>query len=37
MTIATAQQMTLETFLHHDDGTGNRYELVDGVLVEMGA
>jgi Uma2 family endonuclease len=37
MTIAMAQRMTLEAFLHHDDGTGNRYELVDGVLVEMGA
>ncbi len=37
MTIAMAQRMTLEAFLHYEDGTGNRYELVDGVLVEMGA
>jgi Uma2 family endonuclease len=37
MTIATAQRMTLEAFLHHESGTENRYELVDGVLVEMGA
>jgi Uma2 family endonuclease len=37
MTIATTQQMTLEEYLNYDDGTGTRYELVDGVLVEMGA
>jgi Uma2 family endonuclease len=30
-------RMTLEEFLHYDDGTDRRYELVDGVLVEMGA
>jgi Uma2 family endonuclease len=29
--------MTLEEYLHYDDGTDTRYELVDGVLVEMGA
>jgi Uma2 family endonuclease len=29
--------MTLEEFLSYDDGTDKRYELVDGVLVEMGA
>lgn len=27
--------MTLEEYLNYDDGTGNRYELVDGTLVEM--
>ncbi len=29
--------MTLEEYLAYDDGTDTRYELVDGVLVEMGA
>jgi Uma2 family endonuclease len=29
--------MTLEEYLTYDDGTDTRYELVDGVLVEMGA
>jgi Uma2 family endonuclease len=29
--------MTLEEYLNYDDGTDTRYELVDGVLVEMGA
>jgi hypothetical protein len=29
--------MTLQEYLTYDDGTDNRYELVDGVLVEMGA
>ena len=33
----THQQMTLDEFLRYDDGTEVRYELVDGVLVEMGA
>ena len=37
MTIATNQPMTLEEYLNYDDGTDARYELVDGVLVEMGA
>jgi Uma2 family endonuclease len=37
MTIATLQRMSLEEFLAYDDGTDTRYELVDGVLVEMGA
>jgi Uma2 family endonuclease len=37
MTLATARRMTLQEFLSYDDGTENRYELVDGVLVEMGA
>jgi Uma2 family endonuclease len=36
MTVATTKRMTLEEFLTYDDGTENRYELVDGVLVEMG-
>ncbi len=30
-------RMTLEEFLKYEDGTEMRYELVDGVLVEMGA
>jgi Uma2 family endonuclease len=29
--------LTLEEYLTYDDGTENRYELVDGVLVAMGA
>jgi Uma2 family endonuclease len=37
MTVATQKRMTLEEFLSYDDGTDARYELVDGVLVEMGA
>jgi Uma2 family endonuclease len=37
MTIATDRRMTLEEYLDYDDGTNVRYELVDGVLVEMGA
>jgi Uma2 family endonuclease len=31
------QRLTLEEFLAYDDGTDTRYELVDGVLVEMPA
>lgn len=27
--------MTFEDYLAYDDGTDTRYELVDGVLVEM--
>lgn len=34
-TNATNRPMTLEEYLTYDDGTENRYELVDGVLVEM--
>jgi Uma2 family endonuclease len=30
-------RMTLEEFLRYDNGTDTRYELVDGVLVAMGA
>jgi Uma2 family endonuclease len=32
-----ARRLTLEEYLTYDDGTDRRYELVDGVLVEMGA
>jgi Uma2 family endonuclease len=37
MTLATDRRMTLEEFLDYEDGTGTRYELEDGVLVNMGA
>jgi Uma2 family endonuclease len=37
MTVATDRKMTLQEYLDYDDGTDTRYELVDGVLVEMGA
>jgi Uma2 family endonuclease len=37
MTVATTRRMSLEEYLTYDDGTEKRYELVDGVLVEMGA
>jgi Uma2 family endonuclease len=33
----TDRQMSFEEYLGYDDGTNARYELVDGVLVEMGA
>jgi Uma2 family endonuclease len=33
----TRSRLTLEEFLSYDDGSGTRYELADGVLVEMGA
>jgi Uma2 family endonuclease len=36
MTVATQKRMTLAEYLAYDDGTDARYELVDGVLVEMG-
>ena len=35
--IAVERRMTLEEYLDYDDGTDVCYELVDGVLVEMGA
>jgi Uma2 family endonuclease len=35
MTIATDRRMTLTEFLTYDDGTEQRYELVNGVLIEM--
>jgi Uma2 family endonuclease len=37
MTLATDRHLTIEEYLNYDDGTEMRYELVDGVLVEMGA
>jgi Uma2 family endonuclease len=37
MTVATIKRMSLEEYLSYDDGTETRYELVDGVLVPMGA
>lgn len=37
MAIASPQRMTLEEYLDYDEGTGVRYELLDGELVEMGA
>ena len=37
MTVATDRRMTLKEYLDYDDGTDTRSELVDGVLVEMGA
>jgi Uma2 family endonuclease len=37
MTVATdRRRMTLQEFVNYDDGTNRRYELVDGILVEMG-
>jgi Uma2 family endonuclease len=35
MTVATIRSISLEEYLTYDDGTDTRYELVDGVLVEM--
>jgi Uma2 family endonuclease len=37
MTVTAQRRMTLEEYLAYDDGTDVRYELLDGVLVEMGA
>lgn len=37
MTVTTFKCMSLEEYLDYDDGTDTHYELVDGVLVEMGA
>lgn len=37
MTTTTNRTMTLEEYLDYDDGTDTRYELVDGILVDMGA
>jgi Uma2 family endonuclease len=36
MTVATNQQLTLGQYLNYEDGTGQRYEILDGVLVEVG-
>ena len=33
--MTTAQRLTFEQYLEWDDGTDNRYELVDGRLVEL--
>jgi Uma2 family endonuclease len=35
--LTAPRRMTLEEYLQYDDGSDKRYELVDGVLVEMGA
>lgn len=37
MLVSIAPQMTWEEFVAYDDGTGSRYEWVNGALVEMGA
>ena len=37
MTIARSQSMTLEEYLNYDDGTDTRYELINGILVDIGA
>ena len=37
MVVATNRRMTLNEYLDYDDDTDMHYELVDGVLVEMGA
>jgi len=37
MIVATGRRMTLKEYLDYDDGTDIRYELEDGVLVEMSA
>lgn len=37
MSVATDKRLSLEDYLNYDDGTDTRYELEDGVLVEMGA
>jgi Uma2 family endonuclease len=36
MTAATQRRMGFEEYLAYNDGTDTRYELVDGILVEMG-
>ncbi|MGB7417135.1 MAG: hypothetical protein WA902_23270 [Thermosynechococcaceae cyanobacterium] len=33
MTIATSRHLTFEDYLDYDDGTDNRYELVQGELI----
>jgi Uma2 family endonuclease len=37
MVLAVDRRMNLEDYLSYDDGTDTRYELLNGVLVEMGA
>ncbi|MGB8702509.1 MAG: Uma2 family endonuclease [Thermosynechococcaceae cyanobacterium] len=35
MTVTTTRLMTLEEYFNYDDGTDTRYELANGMLVEM--
>lgn len=37
MALSANRRMTLEEYLNYEDGTDIRYEVHDGVLVEMGA
>jgi Uma2 family endonuclease len=37
MIVATDRRLSLDDYLNYDDGTDARYELVNGVLVSMGA
>ncbi len=37
MVLSTQKRLTLEEYIGYDDGTDTRYELVDGVLIAMGA
>jgi Uma2 family endonuclease len=37
MIVTTQKRMSIEEYLSYDDGTETRYELVDGMLVEMSA
>jgi Uma2 family endonuclease len=37
MTVATDRRMTLEEYLHHERPSDRRYELEDGVVIEMGS
>ncbi|OUC15429.1 MAG: hypothetical protein B0A82_06750 [Alkalinema sp. CACIAM 70d] len=36
MTVTSQKQLTLEEYLTYDNGTDTRYELVDGLLIEIG-
>jgi Uma2 family endonuclease len=36
MTVAADRQLTLDQYLNYEDNTGQRYEILNGVLVEMG-
>ena len=35
LTISTRPRMAFEDYLTYDDGTDNRYQWIDGVLLEM--
>ena len=35
VTIPTSEKISFEEYLSYDDGTNKRYELVDGILIEM--